>query len=64
MFEQYDDVMTLPEVAEALRIGHTHTYQLLRSGSIKGYKEGRNWKVSKMALENYVREKISAPLIY
>ena len=64
MFENYDDIMTLPEVAEALRIGHTHAYRLLRSGSINGYKEGKNWKISKMALENYVRRKVKAPLIY
>lgn len=64
MFENYPDILTLSETAEALRVGHTHTYRLLRAGKLKGYKEGKNWKVSKIALENYTREKSKAPLLY
>ena len=64
MLENYDDILTLPEAASVLRIGHTHTYRLLRSGSLKGYKEGKNWKISKISLENYIREKSNAPLLY
>lgn len=59
MFETFDDILTIEEVAEALRIGTTHAYQIVRSGQLKGYKEGKDWKIPKIALETYVRRRIS-----
>ena len=56
MFESYDDILTIEEVAELLRIGMTQAYQIVRSGSLKGYKEGKDWKIPKQALINYVME--------
>jgi excisionase family DNA binding protein len=41
MFEQYDDILTIEEVAELLRIGMTQAYRIVRSGNLKGYKEGK-----------------------
>ena len=35
MFEQYDDILTIEEVAEILKIGMTKTYRLVRSGNLK-----------------------------
>lgn len=32
------------------------TYKLLRSGTLKAYKEGKDWKVPKEALILYVKE--------
>ena len=63
MFETYDDILTVEEVAEALKIGHSQAYKLLRSGKLKGYKEGKDWKTPKIALENYIREKVNLPAI-
>lgn len=54
MFEQCDDILTVEEVAELLKIGMTQAYRILRSGNLKGYKEGRDWKIPKQALINYV----------
>ena len=54
MFEQYDDILTIEEVAELLRIGMTQAYRIVRSGNLKGYKEGKEWKIPKQALINYV----------
>ena len=54
MFEQYEDILTIEEVAELLRIGMTQAYRIVRSGDLKGYKEGRDWKIPKQALINYV----------
>lgn len=56
MFESYDDILTIEEVAELLRIGMTQAYRTVRSGSLKGYKEGKDWKIQKQALINYVME--------
>ena len=54
MFEQYDNILTIEEVAELLRIGMTQAYRIVRSGNLKGYKEGKDWKIPKQALINYV----------
>lgn len=64
MFENYDDIMTIDDVAEALKIGHTQVYKILRSGQLNGFKEGKDWKIARITLENYVRGRINAPLIY
>lgn len=54
MFEQYDDILTVEEVSEILKIGMTHAYRIVRSGNLKGYKEGKDWKIPKQALTDYV----------
>ena len=54
MFEQYDDILTIEEVAEILKIGMTKTYRLVRSGNLKRYKEGKDWRIPKQALSEYV----------
>ncbi len=54
MFEQYDDILTIEEVAELLRIGMTQAYRIVHSGNLKGYKEGKDWKIPKQAFINYV----------
>ena len=58
MFEQYDDILTVEEVAEILKIGMTQAYKIVRSGSLKGYKEGKDWKIPKQALKQYVLSQI------
>lgn len=54
MFEQYDDILTISEVSEILKIGMTQSYKIVRSGNLKGYKEGKDWKIPKQALADYV----------
>ncbi len=54
MFEEYDDILTIDEVSEILKIGKTQAYKIVRSGNLKGYKEGKDWKIPKQALKLYV----------
>ena len=49
--------MTVPELAEYLGIGKNRAYELLRKNAIKGFRIGTVWKVSKDAVELYIREK-------
>ena len=56
MFERFDDILTIEDLAEALKIGTTQAYKLVRSEKIKAFKEGKDWKISKTALITYVRE--------
>lgn len=55
MFENYDDIMDIDEIAEALHIGRNSVYDLLRGEQIKSMKNGRNWIVPKFCVEEYVR---------
>lgn len=56
MFERFDDILTIEDLAEVLKIGTTQAYKLVRSHKIKAFKEGKDWKISKTALIAYVRE--------
>ena len=55
MFESYDDVLTVEEACEALKIGFNAMYELLHTGKIKGYRNGRVWRIPKAALVEYIR---------
>ena len=54
MLNQYEDIMSVPDVAEALFIGRNRTYELLNNGSIKGFRIGRVWKIPKEAVQEYI----------
>ena len=56
MFEQYEDVLNVNECCEALRMGYNAVYELLNSGKLKAYKNGRVWLISKAAVIRYVME--------
>ena len=57
MFEGYADVLTVEETTEALRMGYNAVYKLLRSGELKGYRNGRVWMVPKLAVQEYILSK-------
>ena len=54
MFEEYGDVLTAEEACEALRIGFNALYDLLNSGKLKGYRNGRVWRIPRLALQEYI----------
>ena len=54
MLDDYQDIMTVPEISEILYIGKNRVYELLESGTIKGFRIGRVWKIPKKALEEYI----------
>lgn len=56
MFEEYADILSPGEAAEALRIGENALYELLSSGKLKAYKNGRNWLIPRDAVRQYVLE--------
>ena len=53
MFEDYPDILSPEEAAEALRIGENAIYELLNEGKLKAYKNGRTWRVPKEAVKEY-----------
>ena len=57
MFQSYTDMVTIEDMCEMLHIGRNKAYELLRRGSLGGFKEGRVWKIPKFAVEDYIRER-------
>lgn len=47
-------VLSVSEVAEYLGVGKNRIYELLNDGKLKGFRMGSTWKISRMALENYI----------
>ena len=52
MLEQYDDILTIHDLSELLKVGSTQAYRIVRSGKIKAYKEGKDWKIPKQSVSN------------
>ena len=50
MFEEYADILSPSEASEALRIGENALYELLNTGKLKAYKNGRNWLIPRDAV--------------
>ena len=56
MLEMYNEILSPEEVCEVLLIGKNRLYKLLRENIIHGYREGRNWKISKIAVIDYIKK--------
>ena len=54
MFESYEDIVSVETACEILGIGRNNMYKLLAAGQLKAFKNGRVWRISKRALEEFV----------
>lgn len=54
MFEQYPDILTVEEVCEALRMGYNAVYEILNSGKLKAFKNGRVWRIPRESLMEFI----------
>jgi excisionase family DNA binding protein len=50
-----NELLTANEAADRLRISRRLLYQLLAEGKLPGVKVGREWRVSRAALDEAVR---------
>lgn len=57
MFENYDDLMVIEDVCEVLHMSRNSVYTLLKIGELKGFQQGRIWKVPKQAVIQYITQK-------
>jgi len=46
------ETITVPEVAEILKLSHAKVYKLAKLGKIPAQKVGRYWRFSKQAIED------------
>lgn len=53
MFAQYDDIMSVEDVMEALNVGRSKLYELLKSGQIKSWKM-KGYRIPKAAVQDFV----------
>ena len=54
MLEEYADILTVDEACEALRVGYNAMYALLGNGELKAYRNGRTWRIPKVAIKDYI----------
>ena len=57
LLEEYADILTVEEVCEALRIGENAAYALLGSGQLKGFRNGRSWRIPREAVRRFILER-------
>lgn len=55
MFDEYNDIMTIEDVMEALGIGKNSAYALLNNGELKGFRLKGRWKIPKQAIIEYIK---------
>ena len=56
MFDDYPDVLSAEEAAEAFRVRENAIYRLLNEGKLKAFKNGRTWRIPKDTLKEYIKE--------
>ena len=55
MLEAYDDLLTVEEASEALKMGKNALYELLGAGRLKAFRNGRVWRIPRLSVEEYIR---------
>lgn len=53
-FSEYPDVLTVQQLAAMLRISTKIAYKLVNEGKIKSIKIGRNYKIAKVFVLDYL----------
>jgi excisionase family DNA binding protein len=55
-----DDILTIPEVAELLRIAEKTVYTLAQRGEIPAFKVGGQWRFSRSAIQAWINDRTRA----
>lgn len=56
MLEQYEDIMSVEDLCEVFKVGRGRIYELLQSKQIQGFRLGKNWKIPKIAVIDYIKK--------
>ena len=54
-----DEIFTIKELSEHLRVHPTTIYRLLRQGRLPGFRVGSNWRFNRAAIEQWERSQAS-----
>jgi excisionase family DNA binding protein len=52
--DKEDEIMTISEVAEYLKISEVTTYKFVQEGKIPAFKVGRHWRVQRSGLSEFI----------
>lgn len=56
MLSDFPEILTTEEAADILRVGNNTLYDLLQSGKLKAYRNGRIWRIPKRSVIEYIIE--------
>ncbi|MDP9021254.1 MAG: helix-turn-helix domain-containing protein [Actinomycetota bacterium] len=56
-----DELLTVSEVADLLRVSTMTVYRLIRSGELPAVRVGRNYRVRRGELESYLAGQVVEP---
>ena len=56
LLNQENDILTVDDLCEVLRIGKNAAYKLINSGKLKCYRINRTWKIPRQSVEEYIDE--------
>ena len=56
MLSDFPEILTTEEAADILRVGYNTLYDLLQSGKLKAYRNGRLWRIPKRSVIQYIIE--------
>ncbi|MBO5177173.1 MAG: helix-turn-helix domain-containing protein [Lachnospiraceae bacterium] len=54
MYNDPNELLTIDELCNALSIGRNAAYRLLNEKKIKAFRIGRVWKISRLAVEEFI----------
>ncbi len=57
-----DKLLTPPQVAQQLQVNERTVTQWLRRGHLRGFKIGKEWRVSTRDLENFLEQSANVPV--
>ena len=55
-----DDILTIPDVANLLKVADKTVYSLVQRGDLPGFKVGCQWRFSRTAIDSWIKLKIHA----
>lgn len=56
-----DELLTVAEVADLLRVSTMTVYRLIRSGELPAVRVGRNYRVRRRDLDSYLEQQVVEP---
>lgn len=57
-----DQILTIREVAELLKINEKTAYKLAAAGKIPGFKVGGSWRFERQEIANWIKRKVEEQL--
>lgn len=57
MLDGCEEILEIEDVCQILKMSRNCVYGILKSGELKGYQQGRIWKIPKQAVVEFVKAK-------